>query len=57
MRDICLSLREENKLPDDLDDEMGGLCHLITDDFNSDVFVDEQAKEKEVRVTPIGSKT
>ena len=44
MRDICLSLREENKVPDDLDDEMGGLRHFITDDFNSDVFVDGQAK-------------
>ena len=31
-------------MPDDLDDEMGGLRHFITDDFNSDVFVDEQAK-------------
>ena len=44
MRDICLSLREENKMPDDLDDKMGGLRQFITDDFNSDVFVDEQAK-------------
>ena len=44
MRNICLSLREENKMPDDLDDKMGGLRQFITDDFNSDVFVDEQAK-------------
>ena len=44
MRDICLSLREGNKMPDDLDDKMGGLRQFITDDFNSDVFVDEQAK-------------
>ena len=44
MRDICLSLREENKMPDDLDDKMGGLRHFISDVFNRDVFVDEQAK-------------
>ena len=36
MRDICLSLREENKLPDDLDDEMGGLnCKLLFDSKES----------------------
>ena len=44
MRDICFSLREENKMPDDLDKKMDQLSKFITGDFSRDVFVDQQAK-------------
>ena len=44
MLDICRSLRDKNKMPDDLDGRMDELRQFITEKFNRDVFVDEQAK-------------
>ena len=44
MRDICRSLRDKNKMPDDLDGRMNELRQFITEKFNRNVFVDEQAK-------------
>lgn len=45
MRDICVSLRDRKKMPNDLDERMVELCHFITNQFNRDVFVDKQAKD------------
>ena len=44
MRDICCSLKNRNKMPDDLDVKMGELRQFITNSLNRDVFVDERAK-------------
>ena len=44
MLDICRSLRDKNKMPDDLDGRMDELRQFIIEKFNRDVFVDEQAK-------------
>ena len=44
MLDICRSLRDRKKMPDDLDVKMADLRQFITNQFKRDVFVDEQAK-------------
>ena len=44
MHDICTSLRDRKEMPNDLDEKMGELRQFISDKFNRDVFVDEQAK-------------
>ena len=44
MHDICTSLTDRKEMPNDLDEKMGELRQFISDKFNRDVFVDEQAK-------------
>ena len=44
MYDICTSLTDGKEMPNDLDEKMGELRQFISDKFNRDVFVDEQAK-------------
>ena len=44
MYDICTSLTDRKEMPNDLDEKMGELRQFISDKFNRDVFVDEQAK-------------
>ena len=45
MHDICTSLTDRKEMPNDLDEKMGELRQFISDKFNRDVFVDEQAKD------------
>lgn len=44
MHDICRSLTDRKEMPNDLDEKMAELRQFISDKFNRDVFVDEQAK-------------
>ena len=44
MHDICRSLTDRKEMPNDLDEKMAELRLFISDKFNRDVFVDEQAK-------------
>lgn len=44
MRDICHSLKNENKMPEDLNGKIAGVRTFIIKEFARDVYVDEQAR-------------